>query len=53
LWECAYAELVFVDACWPDFDEAAFHSALHEFGRRDRRFGRLSAMSQPSLSRVD
>ena len=53
LWECAYAELVFVDACWPDFDEAAFDAALREFARRDRRFGRLSALSQPSLSRVD
>jgi len=53
LWECAYAELVFVDACWPDFDEAAFDLALREFARRDRRFGRLSAVSQPSLSRVD
>jgi undecaprenyl diphosphate synthase len=53
LWECAYAELVFVDACWPDFDEAAFDAALREFARRDRRFGRLSALSQPSLSRAD
>jgi undecaprenyl diphosphate synthase len=53
LWESAYAELVFVDACWPDFDEAAFDAALREFARRDRRFGRLSALSQPSLSRVD
>jgi undecaprenyl diphosphate synthase len=42
LWECAYAELVFVDAYWPDFDEAAFDAALREFGRRDRRFGGLS-----------
>jgi undecaprenyl diphosphate synthase len=53
LWECAYAELVFVDTCWPDFDEVALDSALREFARRDRRFGRLSAISQPSLSRVD
>jgi undecaprenyl diphosphate synthase len=53
LWECAYAELVFVDACWPDFDEKAFDSALREFARRDRRYGSLSAVSQPSLSRID
>jgi undecaprenyl diphosphate synthase len=39
LWECAYAELVFVDRYWPDFDEAAFHAALREFAARDRRFG--------------
>jgi undecaprenyl diphosphate synthase len=43
LWECAYAELVFVDTYWPDFDEAAFDAALREFARRDRRFGRVSA----------
>jgi undecaprenyl diphosphate synthase len=53
LWECAYAELVFVDAYWPDFDEAAFDSALQDFARRDRRFGGLSRLAAPSLSRAD
>jgi undecaprenyl diphosphate synthase len=53
LWECAYAELVFVDPYWPDFDEAAFDAALHEFARRDRRFGGLSRVAPPSLSRAD
>lgn len=43
LWECAYAELVFVDAFWPDFDEAGFDAALAEFRRRERRFGGLPA----------
>src|SRR5262249_35555868 len=38
LWECAYAELVFVDEYWPDFDEAAFDSAPREVANRDRRF---------------
>jgi undecaprenyl diphosphate synthase len=51
LWECAYAELVFVDAYWPDFDEAGFTAALHEFRRRERRFGGLSA-PPPSTQRV-
>jgi undecaprenyl diphosphate synthase len=46
LWECAYAELVFVDTYWPDFDEAAFDAALREFARRDRRFGRVSTVRQ-------
>jgi undecaprenyl diphosphate synthase len=41
LWECAYAELHFVDCLWPDFDEQAFAAALAEFGRRERRFGRV------------
>jgi undecaprenyl diphosphate synthase len=43
LWECAYAELHFVDCLWPDFDAAAFDQALAEFSRRDRRFGGLTA----------
>lgn len=42
LWECAYAELHFVDCLWPDFDEKAFVQALEEYGRRDRRFGRIA-----------
>jgi undecaprenyl diphosphate synthase len=54
LWECAYAELVFVDTFWPDFDTAALDSALREFGRRDRRFGGLSKHSgAASLSRAE
>lgn len=43
LWECAYAELLFVDLCWPDFDELAFARAIEEFYRRERRFGGLPA----------
>jgi undecaprenyl diphosphate synthase len=39
LWECAYAELVFVDTYWPDFTEHEFGAALRDFGKRDRRFG--------------
>ncbi len=42
LWECAYAELIFVDVCWPDFDENGWNAALQEFRRRERRFGGLS-----------
>ncbi|MFO1350404.1 MAG: di-trans,poly-cis-decaprenylcistransferase [Gammaproteobacteria bacterium] len=42
LWECAYAELVFSERHWPDFDENDLAQALAEFQRRDRRFGRVS-----------
>jgi undecaprenyl diphosphate synthase len=49
LWECAYAELVFVDAFWPDFDEQAFAGALQEYRRRERRFGGVPA---PTRNRV-
>jgi len=41
LWECAYAELHFVDCPWPDFDEPALADALAEYSRRVRRFGRV------------
>jgi undecaprenyl diphosphate synthase len=41
LWECAYAELVFVDTFWPDFTENDLHAALTEFRQRNRRFGGL------------
>jgi undecaprenyl diphosphate synthase len=39
LWESAYAELFFTDRMWPDFDESDLDAALHDFHRRDRRFG--------------
>jgi undecaprenyl diphosphate synthase len=41
LWQAAYAELLFVDTLWPDFDGAALDDALARFGRRHRRFGGL------------
>ena len=39
LWQAAYAEFVFMDRLWPDFDKAAFEQALSEFASRDRRYG--------------
>ena len=39
LWQCAYSELVFREELWPDFDRAAFESALAEYETRQRRFG--------------
>ncbi len=39
LWQSAYAELVFLDALWPDFDKAQFAAALAEYARRERRYG--------------
>ena len=41
LWQAAYAELLFVDTLWPDFNEAAFEAAVAQFGERQRRFGGL------------
>jgi len=39
LWQAAYAELVFLPILWPDFDDAAFVSALKQYASRERRFG--------------
>ena len=39
LWESAYAELLFTDQMWPDFDATDLDAALREFRRRERRFG--------------
>ena len=41
LWQAAYAELLFVDTLWPDFDGAALSAAVADFARRERRFGGL------------
>ena len=43
LWESAYAELVFTERMWPDFDEVDLEAALKEFSRRERRFGAVPA----------
>jgi undecaprenyl diphosphate synthase len=44
LWQAAYAEFVFVEENWPDFDEASFVRVLETFSRRDRRFGGIEAV---------
>jgi undecaprenyl diphosphate synthase len=41
LWQAAYAELLFVETLWPDFDGDTMRSALAEFARRERRYGGL------------
>lgn len=41
LWECAYAELIFTQRMWPDFDALDLRRAIDEFRRRERRFGEV------------
>ena len=41
LWECAYAELHFTDAMWPDFGAEHLRAAIADFHARERRFGGL------------
>jgi undecaprenyl diphosphate synthase len=50
LWESAYAELLFTDRMWPDFDEGDLDAALAEFRRRERRFGGLPATTSASAT---
>lgn len=39
LWQIAYAEFIFTDVLWPDFDETCFLDAIDDFQLRNRRFG--------------
>ena len=39
LWQCAYAEFVFTDTLWPDYNEDEFFADIEKFQRRNRRFG--------------
>lgn len=41
LWSGAYAELMFMDLWWPDFNRESMEKAIDAFRRRDRRFGGL------------
>ncbi len=39
LWQSAYAELVFLDTLWPDFDRRHLWQAIEMYAARDRRYG--------------
>ncbi len=39
LWQSAYAEMVYQDVLFPDFDRQNLWAALTEYAERDRRFG--------------
>ena len=43
LWELAYAELVFTDTLWPDFDVDDLRAAVDAYAARRRRFGARAA----------
>lgn len=43
LWQSAYSELVFIDTLWPDFSRVNLEEAIHEFNRRERRYGATTA----------
>ncbi|WP_049565974.1 isoprenyl transferase [Streptomyces sp. SBT349] len=39
IWQSAYAEMVYQDVLWPDFDRRNLWDACVEYASRDRRFG--------------
>ena len=39
LWQSAYAEMLFMDRLWPDFDRRDLWEAVEQYAARDRRFG--------------
>lgn len=45
IWQAAYAEYVFLDVLWPDFDAAVFASAIKEYCTRERRYGGVTTSS--------
>ena len=50
LWECAHAELLFLDKRWPDFTPADLASSVAEFTRRERTYGALPGEHRESAA---
>lgn len=48
LWECAYAELFFLDCMWPDFSAEELRDCVGSFTRRERRFGAVPLLAEPA-----
>jgi undecaprenyl diphosphate synthase len=48
VWQAAYAELVFLDTLWPDFDRRHLWQAIETYARRDRRYGGAIPNELPS-----
>ena len=42
LWQAAYAEFYSTPTLWPDFDSTEVNKAIDAYGRRRRKFGRVS-----------
>jgi undecaprenyl diphosphate synthase len=43
LWQLAYTELYITPVLWPDFRRDQLFEAIHEYQKRERRFGRVTA----------
>jgi undecaprenyl diphosphate synthase len=49
LWQSAYAELLFVDTLWPDFDRRQLWAACASYAQRNRRFGAAGPVDAPAV----
>ena len=49
LWQLAYTELYFSDQLWPDFRRDDFYTALIDYQRRQRRYGKTGAQVEECL----
>jgi undecaprenyl diphosphate synthase len=43
LWQISYAELWVTQRFWPEFGVELLHEALHDYAKRERRFGGLAS----------
>ena len=53
LWECAYAELLFLEVLWPDLVDADLDAAFADFATRDRRYGAVHTPTSTDLNVKD
>jgi undecaprenyl diphosphate synthase len=49
LWQLAYTELYFTETLWPDFGKDNFYTAIIDFQKRERRFGKTSEQVSEKL----
>jgi len=50
-WQAAYAEMVFLDTLWPDFDRRHLWRAVETYARRERRYGGAEPAAHPQTNR--
>ncbi len=42
LWQVSYAEIHVAEVCWPEFRAEHLHAAFRDYGRRVRKFGKVT-----------
>lgn len=50
LWQVAYAEFYFTNVLWPDFKEENYYTAILEYQKRERRFGKTSEQIEKNIN---